>query len=102
MKKIMYYEKPANVPANFVQEMHDINDRDFTRYEFLYCSIYLFILLFFLQASFAVRKSLTQSVEKIRSQMSETARAVDEPDATLVTKFVYNETKSEKKIMEVL
>ena len=43
-----------------------------------------------------MRKSLTQSVEKIRSQMSETATAVDEPDATLVTEFVYNETYSEK------
>ena len=29
--------------------------------------------------------------------MSETAAAVDEPDATLVTEFVYNETNSEKK-----
>ena len=29
--------------------------------------------------------------------MSETATAVDEPDATLVTEFVYNETNSEKK-----
>ena len=33
VKKIMYYEKTANIPANFVLEMHDINDRDFTRYE---------------------------------------------------------------------
>ena len=55
------------------------------------------IYCLFLQASFALRKSLTQSVEKIRSQMSETATAVDEPDATLVTEFVYNETNSEKK-----
>ena len=30
--------------------------------------------------------------------MSETATAVDEPDATLVKKFVYNETNSEKKL----
>ena len=29
--------------------------------------------------------------------MSETAAAVDEPDATLVTEFVYNETNTEKK-----
>ena len=29
--------------------------------------------------------------------MSETATAVDESDATLVTEFVYNETNSEKK-----
>ena len=35
VKKIMYYEKTANIPANFVLEMHDINDRDFTRYETL-------------------------------------------------------------------
>ena len=28
--------------------------------------------------------------------MSETATAVDEPDATLVTEFVYNETNSKK------
>ena len=55
------------------------------------------VYCFFLQASFAVRKSLTQSVEKIRSQMSETATAVDEPDGTLETEFVYNETNSEKK-----
>ena len=38
VEKITYYEKTANVPANFVLEMHDINDRDFTPYEFLYCS----------------------------------------------------------------
>ena len=39
VKKIRYYEKTANLPANFVQEMHhDINDRDFIRYEILYCS----------------------------------------------------------------
>ena len=38
VKKILYYEKTANVPVNFVLEMHDLNDRDFTRYEFLYCS----------------------------------------------------------------
>ena len=37
-KKKMYYEKTAIFPANFVLEMHDINDRDFTRYEILYCS----------------------------------------------------------------
>ena len=29
--------------------------------------------------------------------MSEATTAVDEPDATLVTEFVYNETNSEKK-----
>ena len=29
--------------------------------------------------------------------MSETAAAVEEPDATLVAEFVYNETNSEKK-----
>ena len=34
--------------------------------------------------------------------MSEATTVVDEPDATLVTEFVYNETNSEKKIMEVL
>ena len=28
----------ANIPANFVLEMHDIYDRDFTRYEIFYCS----------------------------------------------------------------
>ena len=38
VKKIMYYKKTANIPANFVLEMHDINDRDFTRYEIFYCS----------------------------------------------------------------
>ena len=38
VKKIMYYEKTANIPANFDLEMHYINDRDFTRYEILYCS----------------------------------------------------------------
>ena len=38
VKKTMYYEKTANVPANLVLEMHDIDDRDFTRYEILYCS----------------------------------------------------------------
>ena len=38
MKKTMCYEKTANVPANYVLEMHDKNDRDFTRYENLYCS----------------------------------------------------------------
>ena len=38
VKKIMYNEKAANVPANVVLEMHDINDRDFTRYKILYCS----------------------------------------------------------------
>ena len=38
VKKIMYYKKTANIPANFVLEMHDINDRDFTRYEVFYCS----------------------------------------------------------------
>ena len=37
-KKIMYYEKTANNPANLVLEMHDINDRDFTRYDIWYCS----------------------------------------------------------------
>ena len=31
VKKIMYYEKTAKVPANFVLEMLDINYRDFTR-----------------------------------------------------------------------
>ena len=30
--------------------------------------------------------------------MSETATAVNEPDGTLVTEFVYNETNSEKNI----
>ena len=34
--------------------------------------------------------------------MSEATTAVDDPDATIVTEFVYNETNSEKKIMEVL
>ena len=29
--------------------------------------------------------------------MSEATTAVDEPDATIVTEFVYNETNSEKK-----
>ena len=38
VKKIMYYKKTANIPANFVLEMHDIIDRDFTRYEIFYCS----------------------------------------------------------------
>ena len=38
VKKIMYYKKTANIPANFVLEMHDINDRDFTCYEIFYCS----------------------------------------------------------------
>ena len=38
VKKIMYYENTANIPAHFVLEIHDINDRDFTRYEFFYCS----------------------------------------------------------------
>ena len=38
VKKTMYYEKTANVPANFVLEMHDINDRDFKRFEILYCA----------------------------------------------------------------
>ena len=38
VKKIMYYKKNANIPANFDLEMHDINDRDFTRYEIFYCS----------------------------------------------------------------
>ena len=33
--------------------------------------------------------------------MSETTAAVDEPDKTIVTEFIYNETNSEK-IMEVL
>ena len=28
--------------------------------------------------------------------MSETTAAVDEPDATIITEFVYNETNSEK------
>ena len=50
----------------------------------------------FLQAPFTVRKSLTQSVDYIGSQMSETIAAVDEPDATIVTEFVHNETNSEK------
>ena len=40
VKKIMYYGKTANVPANFVLEMHGINDRDSTRYEIVYCSSY--------------------------------------------------------------
>ena len=39
-KKIMYYEKNAN----FVLEKHDINDSNFTRYEFLYGSRYYFRL----------------------------------------------------------
>ena len=30
--------------------------------------------------------------------MSEATTAVDEPDATIVTEFVYNETNSEKKL----
>ena len=37
-KKKMYNEKTAIIPANYVLEMHDINDRDFTRYETLYFS----------------------------------------------------------------
>ena len=40
VKKIMHYKKTANIPANFVLEMHDMNDRDFTCCEFLYCSQY--------------------------------------------------------------
>ena len=34
--------------------------------------------------------------------MLETAAAVDDFDAAIVTELVYNETNSEKKIMEVL
>ena len=34
----MYYGKTANIPANFVLEKHDINDRDSTLYEISYCS----------------------------------------------------------------
>ena len=30
VKKIIYYKKTANNPANVILEMHDINDRDFT------------------------------------------------------------------------
>ena len=29
VKKILYYEEIANVPANFVLEVLDTNDRDF-------------------------------------------------------------------------
>ena len=47
-----------------------------------------------------MRKSLPKSVELIISQMLETATAVDEPDAKLVTEFAYNETNSE--VLEVL
>ena len=36
VKKIMYYEKTAIIPANYVQ-MNDHNKRDLTRYEILYC-----------------------------------------------------------------
>ena len=32
VKKTMYYEKTANVPANFVLEMNVIKVRDFKRY----------------------------------------------------------------------
>ena len=38
VKKIMYYEKTANIPANYVLKMNDIRNRDFTHYEILYCS----------------------------------------------------------------
>ena len=38
LKKLMYNEKTANIQANYVLELHDINDRNFTRYEVLYCS----------------------------------------------------------------
>ena len=69
-----------------------------------YRNFVLFIILIhfivFLQASFTVRKSLPKSVELIISQMLETATAVDEPDAKLVTEFAYNETNSE--VLEVL
>ena len=34
--------------------------------------------------------------------MSEATTAVDEPDATIVTELVYNETNSGEKIREVL
>ena len=33
-----YYEKIENIPANYVLEMRDLNDRDSTRFEVLYCS----------------------------------------------------------------
>ena len=33
--KLMYYKKTANVPPKYFLEMHDIKDRDFTRYETL-------------------------------------------------------------------
>ena len=36
VKKIMYYKKTANIPANHVLEMHD--KIDFRRYKNLYCS----------------------------------------------------------------
>ena len=60
VKKIMSYEKTENSPANYVLEMHDINDRDFTSYEIF--SV-LNTNLKCLQASFIVRKIITQSVE---------------------------------------
>ena len=40
MKKYIYSKKSANVPANYVLEMHEINDGDFRRYETLNCSYY--------------------------------------------------------------
>ena len=44
-----------------------------------------------------MRKILTQSVELTVSQMLETTAAVDEPDATKVTDFAFNETNCGKK-----
>ena len=38
VKKMMHNEKAANIPANYVLQMHYTNDGDFTRFEILHCS----------------------------------------------------------------
>ena len=43
VQKIVLYEKNCKYPKNYVLKMHDKNDRDFTRYEYLYCSWSQFI-----------------------------------------------------------
>ena len=42
VKELMQNEKAANIPANYVLQMHDTNYVDFTRYEILHCSQFLF------------------------------------------------------------
>ena len=93
VKKKMYNKKTANIPANYILEIHDLNDRDFTRYGNLYCSQYYF--KFFTSFIYSEKKSNTvcwlNHFSNVRNNSS--SRGIWRNNKNRV---VYNKTNSEK------